>query len=362
MREPVTAQAPSNIALVKYMGKRPSTEDAALNLPVNPSVSLTLEGLRTETEVALIAGSGPRIRWMGEPPRGGAPRKGQVPNLGDAAVQKLARHAERVLAEASEILRASGVEALDAAELSGTLEVRSINGFPTGAGIASSASGFAALTLALAGTLVRDRESFKKAWALEPELRRRLGALSRRGSGSSCRSFEGPWVLWEEAENHRIGSPLSSMAHFVLLVSRVEKPVSSSQAHKHVETSPLWNGRPERARSRAQAASLALSSGDWESLARLAWQDAWEMHSLFHTAEEPFTYWLPESLRCLRALGALRTSQQLPVTPMVTMDAGPNVHVTVPSAHRDVLHAWLRRELPDFEVLEDRGGTGASLL
>jgi diphosphomevalonate decarboxylase len=350
------ARAPSNIALIKYMGK----VDARANLPANPSLSLTLRDLATFTELRRASDGAPSARWTGEapdvvPPAG---REARVPRLDAEGAARVERHFGRAVEQLPAILARHGL----GARTEGAYEIRSFNTFPAATGIASSASSFAALTLATARAFAADLDAFDRVFAANPELRRDLAALSRQGSGSSCRSFEGPWVLWsgERAAAMRTGMPV--LADLVLLIGREPKAVSSSEAHRRVSTSPLWDGRMERVAHRIASLEAALAEGSLREVSRIVWSESWEMHSLFHTAAEPFTYWEPGSVAALRWLGEFVARGFGPdgeAPPIVTMDAGPNVHVLVPRAEAPAWRRSLAARFPELAVLEDAQGAGA---
>ena len=182
-----------------------------------------------------------------------------------------------------------------------------------------------------------------------------MASVSRLGSGSSCRSFEGPWVLWEGADARAV--PGAAYVDLVLLVASLRKDVSSSAAHAAVTGSPLWTGRTDRAGDRARRLRGALAQGAAAEVARVAWAELWDMHSLFHTSPEPFSYWLPQSLEILLWLKPFAQNGTV-----VTMDAGPNVHLLVPP---EQVAAWRERiaaRFPGLTVLEDRAGSGAGLI
>jgi len=351
------ARAPANIALVKYMGKK----EGFPNLPENPSISITLESLCTCAEITRDPSAPTSFQWVPEAPKFAKSKLDllplQTPPLKEAAIERVRRHVERVMESAPAILAKGGIP-VDS-ESAGSITLRSANTFPMSSGIASSASSFAAITLATAMSFARNQDAFSKAWAENLELRRDLAQLSRRGSGSSCRSFEGPWVLWEGEETGPITSSLTPMAHFVLVVSKEEKSVSSSEAHQRVKSSPLWEGRVARASRRAQRLLQALEAGELPPIARTAWSEAWEMHSLFHTSTEPFTYWQPRTVEILHWLGELLHE---PVPPIVTLDAGPNVHVLVPTSLASAWRSRLEAQFPGLLILQDHEGSGAQPL
>ncbi|MBU6375225.1 MAG: diphosphomevalonate decarboxylase, partial [Bdellovibrionales bacterium] len=194
----VRVRAPSNIALIKYMGK----SDPLLNIPSNPSLSLTLSSLCTWTELEQLKDEGEFfLEWKG------VARMGEVPlipfDLREKDRPKIERHFKRVFQHFGQ-------------SYSGHWRVRSGNTFPAGAGIASSASGFSALTLAIAAALGRDRSAQAE-----------LPSLSRQGSGSSCRSFQGPWVLWQAENATPLSTHFDSLSDIVFLIDKSEKKVGS---------------------------------------------------------------------------------------------------------------------------------------
>lgn len=315
----VSATAPSNIALIKYMGKvaasvGSSASAAGGNISTNASLSYTLDHLQTKV----------RVRWeSGHPsPRVWRPliEDGfHAPDLSAAGQERFLRHAERCLKRLG-------------ATAEGSLVVESANGFPSDCGLASSASSFAALTLAIARLVGRDTESL--------EARLELAELSREGSGSSCRSLFSPWSIWKATGAEPIeGLPRKgSIRHLAIIVDDEKKAVSSSEAHVRVTTSLLFRGRIERAEERLRLLvdhlrRASTSVHAWNRAAHLVWAESWDMHALFESSEPPFGYFVPGSVQ---ALGTLRSvTEDLRSQfgadqfrePMVTMDAGPNVHV-----------------------------------
>jgi diphosphomevalonate decarboxylase len=366
------ARAPSNIALIKYMGKK----DSQMNVPANPSLSMTLNSLCTVTEVEMLLGGG--SVWLPETPRL-RPHdlmensQGELlwltPQLSDSGQGKLIRHLERVRQEIPKIYSQFGMCLNVQATQSAQIRVRTANTFPLSSGIASSASSFASVTLALAAALAADRGEFERAYQAEPLLRRSLARLSRQGSGSSCRSFEGPWVYWEGEESVALSDvDLPEMAHFVILMSSEPKEVSSSEAHLRIQTSPLWQGRVQRVELRIRAMIEAMQWGGKKvggaegsplaRISRLAWAELWEMHSLFHTAEVPFTYWQPATVQGLQFFAQWMGQDS---SPIVTLDAGPNLHLIVPKVEQEIWRKRLQKEFHTFKILEDQQGLGAKL-
>ena len=304
----VTAEAPSNIALIKYMGKT----EASANRPANASVSYTLDHLRTRVRVRFESGHPKPWIWRPLEAEGF-----HAPNLSVKGQERFLRHAERC----AKRLEVRG---------EGSLVVESANGFPSDCGLASSASSFAALTLAIAKLAGRDLEN--------PAFRLELAELSREGSGSSCRSLFSPWSVWRAEGAAPIQGWPTSIRHLSLIVDDRKKQVSSSDAHVRVTTSLLFRGRVERAEERLRLLDdqMKRASGvdgvhAWNRAAQLVWAESWDMHALFESSEPPFGYFVPNSVLALNSIreisDEMKSESEKYREPMVTMDAGPNVHV-----------------------------------
>lgn len=297
----VEASAPSNIALIKYMGK---TQTSA-NRPANASLSYTLENLRTF--VAIEEGE------PGWKPLPGYPEL----QLSEKGCAKFMNHFARLCKEW---------------EISGGYSVLSANNFPSDCGLASSASSFAALTLAAYELARTKRPDFTLSAA-------ELSRQSRQGSGSSCRSFFTPWAVWKDEGAEPAGLNMK-LEHAVVLVEEGQKAVSSSEAHVRVTSSWLYNGRPERAERRLQELTQALRQNNWREAYELCWAEFWDMHALFETSTPAFGYMTGKTLECLRHVQSvwLKTGDG----PLITMDAGPNVHLLLRPDQTSAADKWLK--------------------
>ena len=305
------SSAPSNIALIKYMGKEPG------NRATNPSLSMTLSSFRTDVEIELLPNATSDC-WR--------PLPGCEP-LRESSTERFVKFFQKLKEQAGR---------------KECFELRSGNNFPSDAGLASSASSFAALTKTAALAFSELNKSALPA----PEA---LARVSQTGSGSSCRSFFSPWCYWDD---HRIGPVESTLPPLVDLVAVIEtgfKKVSSSQAHQRVRTSALFTGRTERVQKRMSALLAALAKGDFRATAEISWAELWDMHSLFHTSEPPFSYFAPGTVSVLRWAEDLWEKEGN--GPIVTIDAGPNVHLVVPKEER-VRYRALLNELGGFQVME----------
>ncbi len=307
------ASAPSNIALVKYMGK----ENGGQNQAVNPSLSMTLSDFRSTVEIEKVSESGPD-HW--------APLAESHP-LREASTRRFVDFFTRLKNEQ---------------DVQGTFLIRSGNNFPSDAGLASSASSFAALTMAACAAFA----SLKKQTLLSPE---QMAMLSRTGSGSSCRSFFSPWCAWEGASIGTVPSKLPPLVDLVAVIDTGYKKISSSEAHQRVRTSPLFEGRPARATQRTIDLKAALQSGNFKRVAEISWAELWDMHSLFHTSDAPFFFLSPLSMTVLR--WAENYWEKQGHGPITTVDAGPNVHLLVPFAEKEKFRAELL-SIPGVTVLE----------
>ena len=292
------ATAPSNIALIKYMGKT----DASKNRPTNGSISFTLRGLRSIVELESTAEG--LDRW--QPLVSYEGKKLETIVLSE-------KGAARFLAHLAKIKERFGYQ--------GSFIVRSANDFPSDCGLASSASSFAALTMA-ALDAVSDLTGKPAPTAAE------AAEISRTGSGSSCRSFFGPFAQWDSSGEVRAVPEVGfiDLLHQVVVVDETLKEVSSSKAHERVTTSALFKGRPERAEERLTSLKAALAKNDWRGAFEITWAEFWDMHALFETSVPSFGYMTAGSLEVLRTVRALSWDVHGD-GPLVTMDAGPNVHL-----------------------------------
>ncbi|MDP1603056.1 MAG: diphosphomevalonate decarboxylase [Legionella sp.] len=304
------AQAPANIALIKYMGKK----DEDLNLPDNPSLSYTLNNLLTS--VMLEKQAGKKDFWEPLQTPGAAPF-----SLSMKAQQRFLQHLNRVKNHFN---------------YDGAFIVRSSNNFPQGSGLASSASSFAALTLCAVRAI-----SELKGISLPPVSLQ--AHLSRLGSGSSCRSFFSPWALWEDDKVEAIELPYPQLLHQVVIISHEEKHVSSSEAHRRVKTSPLFHTRSRRASENLSLLLAAFRAEDWQSAYQICWREFQDMHHLFTSCDEPFTYMTDATHHVLKQLQNLW--QHNNDGPIVTMDAGPNIHLLYRPSQADMAQQFKQDHL-----------------
>ena len=315
-----------NIALVKYWGKR----DAALNLPAADSLSYTLGPFATRTQLTWAGVAGPDRFLLN----------------GAAPSPKVAARLTRFL----DLVRAMRPGL-------GAAEVVSANDFPTAAGLASSASAFAALALAA----VRAGEVALPTAA--------LSALARQGSGSAARSLFGGYVHMHAGQaidgSDAYATPLFPAEHWplevvIVLTTEGEKEVPSTEGMNHTEaTSPYYGAWIETVPTAIVEASAAIARRDFEALAHTAEASALQMHASAIAATPGVLYWRGATIETLHAVRALRRQG---LAAFFTIDAGPHVKVfCLPEAADKVAEAM--REVPGVRgLLRAEAGGAARVL
>jgi diphosphomevalonate decarboxylase len=318
-----TAQASPNIAFIKYWGNR----DNALRLPANGSISMNLDGFFTRTTVSF------------------------QPSLGfDELVinghEAMGKGLTRVSAILDVVRAAAGIVA--------KAEVVSENNFPTGAGIASSASAFAALALAAT-----------KAAGLEWS-ESQISRLARLGSGSASRSIPSGFVEWkmgagdEDCYAVSIAPPEHwALADCVAIVAAGHKTTGSTEGHVLAPTSPLQAARVADALRRLDMCRKAILERDFERFAAIVELDSDMMHAVMMTSRPALFYWQPATLAVMEAVREWRRGG-LPAA--YTIDAGPNVHVICLQTDLDMVAARLRGIPGVSDVLTAKVGGPARLV
>jgi diphosphomevalonate decarboxylase len=320
------AKANTNIALIKYWGKR----DNELILPMNSSISITLDGFYTITSVEFNKNL-----------------KNDVFILNNKETEE---KDQKKISKFLDVVR----------ELSGTklyAEVNSENKVPTAAGFASSASGFAALACAsskAAGLNLSERE---------------LSMLARRGSGSACRSIFGGYVKWEKGEKlngtDSYGIRLLSekdwdISILSVMVASGKKKVSSREGMKRtVETSPFYSGWLDTVEKDIKIAEEAIRLKDFYSLGNIAEENALKMHATMLGAKPPVLYWEHGTLEVMGHIQNLRESG---ILAFFTIDAGANVKVLCLKENENMIYESLLKLSSVMNVLVCHPGSGVSYL
>ncbi|RDX01310.1 diphosphomevalonate decarboxylase [Listeria kieliensis] len=284
----VTAVAHTNIALIKYWGKR----DEKLILPSNSSLSITLDKFFTETT----------FEWSNSQEKDLLVLNGE-----EREDKKIQRYLDVLRHEFDITLRAV---------------IHSENHVPTAAGLASSASAFAALATAASASL--GRKDSKIA----------LSRLARLGSGSASRSIFGGLAIWQKGEkadgSDSYAVPFESeltdqLAVVVAIVSDRPKKISSRSGMKQtVLTSPFFAEWTRTAELDLEAIKKAFANSDFTQVGEILEHNAMKMHATTLSANPPFTYFSQESLLVMEAVRELRADG---IEAYFTMDAGPNVKI-----------------------------------
>ena len=302
----VTCAAPTNIAVVKYWGKR----DVALNTPLNASLSVTLheDQLRATTSIASDATLQRTRLWL----------NGQEQPLPDRVATVL----EQMQQWAARVHKAPPT-----ADATRALHIASVNSFPTAAGLASSAAGYACLVAALA--------EFYGLSTADEEFPGQLSAIARQGSGSACRSLHGGFVAWREGRRpdgrDSIAEPVADARHWpelralVCVVSDGRKDTSSTDGmQRTAATSRLLAFRVQHVvAERLAAMERAVAARDFAAFATLTMADSNQFHATCLDTMPPLFY-LNETSRALIRLVHRYNACAGRVQAAYTFDAGPN--------------------------------------
>jgi len=308
VKERGAAFAPANIALCKYWGKR----DEELNLPVTSSLSMSLGPLGAHTELTLCDAAGDEMWLNGEPV-----------DEGSAFYRRAAAYLDLFRGDLHFCLRTEST-------------------IPVAAGLASSASGYAALALAL-------NDLF--GWKLQ---RRDLSILARLGSGSASRSVYEGFVEWHagvqedgmDSYADRLDVEWPELRIGLLELSLAEKPISSREAmQRTVATSPLYREWPEKVAADLAAIRDGLAAHDMEAVGQAAESNAVFMHATMRTSVPPVDYRLPVTLETIAAVERARADG---LRVYFTMDAGPNVKLLFLDGDREAIQS----RFPALRIVE----------
>jgi len=284
----VTAKAPANIAFIKYWGKK----NEKLRIPANSSISMNLSGAFSVTSVDFDNKFREDVVKIDNVVAAGSEKERVVRHLD--LIRKMARKSDFA-------------------------EVMSKNSFPKASGIASSASGFAALTLAasLAANLKLSE--------------RDLSILARLGSGSACRSIPDGFVEWKEGSKNEdsyahslYGPDYWEIYDLIAVVGENSKKVSSTEGHAIAESSQFYKTRIVGMKNKIKEIKLALKDKDFTKFGEILEAEAINMHAVMMTSKPPLYYWLPKTLEVMFLVDRWRNGG---VESYFTIDAGSNVHI-----------------------------------
>lgn len=337
----VSWESPSNIAIVKYWGKRQN------QIPTNPSLSFSLDRSKTKTT----------IEFQKSKKQSGKP-----------ALQFLFEGKENTSFQTRIEMFLNSIRPyfpfLDNLELN----IQSENTFPHSAGIASSASSLSSIALCLCtiennlfSTLSNNEDFYRKA-----------SLISRLGSGSASRSVYPHWVLWGQNEFFKGSSdqyaiPISKIHQdfkeindTVLLVSSAKKSISSSKGHDLMNNHIFSSSRIEMANNNCMDLISVLKSGDLFKFIEIAENEALTLHALMMSSKPGYLLLQPNSIVMIEKIQAFRKASKVPVG--FTIDAGPNIHLLYFSKNKKQVDDFVKSELVGYceneRWIDDKIGEG----
>ncbi len=337
-------ESPSNIALVKYWGKK------ADQIPENPSISFTLSNCKTVTAVTYTKkdtkGFSFDVYFEGE--------------KNEAFKPKIQTFFERIQIYMPFLKDYH-------------FKIETENTFPHSSGIASSASGMSAIALCLMSI---EQQLTTSSSIDNSYFNKKASFLARLGSGSACRSIEGELVVWGETESTEssdlYGIKFEGNVHqnfknyqdTILLVDKGEKQVSSTVGHKLMFGHPFANQRFAQAHANLAHLKSVLASGDLAAFVKIVESEALTLHAMMMTSMPYFILMKPNTLHIINKIWNYRAENNSNVC--FTLDAGANVHVLYPEHEKTEVLKFIQNELAVYcenqHYIIDHVGKGAQLL
>lgn len=333
-------RSPSNIALIKYWGKK------GHQLPANPSLSLTLNNAYTDMSLEWSVGSGPGIDlefyFEGKP--------------NDKFREKILKFLQSLLPEMPWLQEWK-------------LSISSSNSFPHSTGIASSASSMSALALCLSSM----EQAVLKRNIDDESFFRRASHFARLGSGSAARSVYGGVTVWGETTrvegssdeyaipvNEKVDSIFQKFHDQVLIVSRDEKSVSSRAGHALMDHNPYAEARYQSAFKNLDDLLYAMQSADMEKFIQIVEHEAMALHGLMMMSDPSVVLFKPNTWEIINRIRTFREKTGFNLC--FTLDAGPNVHVLYPDKIKAEAERFISEELvvycSDKYRIPDQVGAG----
>jgi len=282
-----TSVAPSNIAFIKYWGKR----DEDLKIPLNGSISMNLSNLLTTTTVEFNPDFKKDLIIINDQEEG---------DEGSRVI----KHLDRIR---------------KLAKIKHKAKVISKNNFPTGTGLSSSASGFAALTLA--ASKAADLSLSEKE----------LSILARQGSGSACRSIPDGFVEWLDGNTNETSYAVSifppdywDIVDVVAVVSKDKKEISTTEGQKLAKSSPFFPARLSKIKDKIKLMKKHIQEKNFTLFGELVEQEALELHAIMLTSIPSLVYWLPGTLKVMHAVKRWR---QEGLQVYFTVNTGQDIHL-----------------------------------
>lgn len=316
-----TAIAPTNIAFIKYWGKK----DSVLKLPLNSSLSVNLSGLSTITTVEFSSSLSSDDILLDE--------------------QKQGQAVNRVIKHLDLIRKIIGKKTF--------AKVRSINNFPIASGLASSASGFAALTMATC-----------KAGGLNLS-EKELTIIARQGSGSACRSIPDGWVEWIKGSTNESSYARSifpsnywDLNVITIIVNNKKKDILSTKGMDLALSNPFLKIRIKNIGKKTELIKKYISSKKFTEFGELIEKEALELHAITLTSEPPIVYWEPATIELIKLIWLLRKEG---LESYFTIDAGPHLKIICQNKDLDKLTKRLELVKGVRKIITNKISDGARL-
>ena len=338
-------QSPSNIALVKYWGKKKS------QIPKNPSISFTLDACCTKTTLTYSLLQNPSAGFSFEVYFEGRKNEAFMP--------KIARFFERVAVYLPFLKQYH-------------FKIETSNTFPHSSGIASSASGMSALALCLMSI-----EKELDPGMGETFFNQKASFLARLGSGSACRSIEGDLIVWGNHTNIEGSSNLFGIKYpygvhpvfknyhdTILLIDKGKKQVSSTLGHELMHGHPFAQERFKQAHDNLDKLQLIFKEGDLDGFIQIVESEALTLHAMMMTSVPYFMLMKPNTLEVINKIWEFRKETGLHIC--FTLDAGANVHILYPESEAQPIYGFIKSELVAYcqngHYICDQIGIGAKKL
>jgi len=334
-------RSPSNIAFVKYWGKK------GFQIPANPSLSMTLAKSFTETSVGYFQTEKP----------GQVSFEFSFENQDNSAfAEKIGRYLENLSNEFPYIKHHH-------------FQIESKNTFPHSSGIASSASAMSALALCLCDIW----QNLEKSWMPVDDFYRKASTVARIGSGSAARSLFTGVSMWGKTEvfpassdefaipvNENIHPVFAGLRDTILVTNKGVKKVSSREGHKLMENHPMARARYQQAHQNLKKILEALQSGNFEFFTEIIENEALTLHAMMMTSSPGYLLMNSATMQIIQKIRDFR--EQTGTNVCFTLDAGPNVHVLYPENSESDVKSFIENELrglcEEGFMIHDRMGIG----
>jgi diphosphomevalonate decarboxylase len=340
----VTWESPSNIALVKYWGKKKH------QIPENPSISFTLSNCKTITSLTFTLKED-KTNFEFDVFLDGEQNDDFKPKI-----QTFFERIELYLPFLKNYY----------------FKIETKNTFPHSSGIASSASGMSALALCLMSI-----EKELDVVQLNEHFYKKASFLARLGSGSACRSIEGDLIVWGETKvveessdlfgvkyPYKVHNNFKSYQDTILLVDKGEKQVSSTVGHNLMHGHPYAKNRFQQAHDNLNTLKEILESGDLNKFIALIESEALTLHAMMMTSMPYYILMKPNTLEIINKIWNFRKQTGMPIG--FTLDAGANVHILYPKFEADKILEFIKNELVVYcqngQYICDQIGLGANQL